>query len=150
MEPTEDVGVLLVHGIGDHKEGDTLTSFGEPLFDWLREWLLGKSSTADASVLSFQEARLRAIRTEAESPAYAVATIAIPAPNPPRERWIFCEAWWGDSVQPPVALKLLKWLLAAVRCAAAPTCCTTAQEHIARMRAGRRCRRLVPYPRWSS
>jgi hypothetical protein len=36
--PNANVGVLLVHGIGDHKEGETLTSFAEPLVDSLREW----------------------------------------------------------------------------------------------------------------
>jgi hypothetical protein len=29
-EPRGDVGVLPVHGIGDHKEGETLTGVGEP------------------------------------------------------------------------------------------------------------------------
>jgi hypothetical protein len=29
------LGVLLVHGIGEQPEGDTLLSFGEPLITWL-------------------------------------------------------------------------------------------------------------------
>jgi hypothetical protein len=110
-QPTGDVGVLLVHGIGDHKESDTLTGFGEPLLDWLREWLRGQGTAAQADVMSLQGVRLRATRTEAESPAYARVTITVPGPNPSSENWVFSEAWWADSIQPPVALKLLKWLL---------------------------------------
>src|SRR4029453_18911577 len=34
--PLADVGVLLVHGIGNHREGVTLRAFGQPLLDWLK------------------------------------------------------------------------------------------------------------------
>gem|GEM_PF-3891866 len=128
-----DVGVLLVHGIGDHQEGTTLTSFGEPIIDWIREWLWGDNrfeatnskvkhplntnsqasrAYGDAQVI---DARLRALRTEAESPASA--RVALTAGNAKRskgnvETWLFCEAWWGSSVLPPTSVKLLGWLWA--------------------------------------
>jgi hypothetical protein len=35
-------GVLLVHGIGEQPEGDTLLTFGEPLIRWLRRWVSRK------------------------------------------------------------------------------------------------------------
>lgn len=112
-QPHADIGVLLVHGIGDHKEGETLTSFGEPLLDWLREWLRDGPAPGGRPSVDVIDGRLRATRTEAESPAYALASIHAPAKDreePAVESWLFCEAWWGDSVQPPVALRLLKWL----------------------------------------
>ena len=33
------VGVLFVHGAGDHRIGATLIEFGEPLIAWLDGWL---------------------------------------------------------------------------------------------------------------
>jgi hypothetical protein len=117
--PCADIGVLLVHGIGDHQEGETLTSFGEPLVDWMREWLTGKRRTAkqgsaqEQSAIQIGEAQLRALRTEAESPAYAAATLTAPATAggaATQESWLLCEAWWGSSVQPPNSLRLLLWM----------------------------------------
>ena len=109
-----DVGVLLVHGIGDHKEGETLVSFGEPLFDWLREWLLGKGDVRSRGHVRVTEARLLATRTEPVSPAYAEVELSLTdeaRDAEPPERWLVTEAWWGDSVQPPRTLRLLGWLL---------------------------------------
>src|SRR5262249_55476522 len=113
--PKADIGVLLVHGIGDHKEGETLTSFGEPLVDSLREWLRGTADPESAENLALTEARLKAVRNEAESPAYAVMTIsaienASGLHKLSFESWLLCEAWWGESVQPPRPLRLLTWL----------------------------------------
>ena len=108
------IGVLLVHGIGDHKEGETLVDFGEPVMDWLRDWLRGSGERVARGSVQVTQARLRATRTEAVSPAYAEVLIeragdaATPAQS---ERWLVAEAWWGDSVQPPRTLRLLVWLL---------------------------------------
>ena len=98
-EPRCDVGVLLVHGIGDHKEGETLTGFGEPLLDWIRAWLRKGAKDADVNPVSLSGARLRAARNEAESPAYAEAVIRDRQER--EERWLLCEAWWGEAVRPP-------------------------------------------------
>jgi hypothetical protein len=131
--PQGDVGVLLVHGIGDHEEGTTITSLGEPLLDWLREWLWAGSgrrarhtqadSPQRATVpqgqigsrgdVIVEKARLHAVRTESESPAYALARITThgaAADNSRTESWLLCEAWWGASVLPPASLTLLRWL----------------------------------------
>ncbi len=132
--PRADIGVLLVHGIGDHTEGETLVSFGEPLIDWLREWLRGQGGAQARGSVKVVQARMRATRTEAVSPAYAQvevqlagapasaqagapadapvgAPVGAPADAPAPERWLVTEAWWGDSVQPPRTLRLLGWLL---------------------------------------
>jgi hypothetical protein len=57
-------------------------------------------------------ARLTAARTETESPAYAVVTIDGLQPDGDwgRESWLFSEAWWAGSVQPPPSLGLLRWM----------------------------------------
>lgn len=38
-----DAGVLLVHGIGAHRQGETLIRFTEPVLDFLQRWLRGAS-----------------------------------------------------------------------------------------------------------
>jgi len=124
-DPRAEIGVLLVHGIGEHEEGDTLLSFGEPLIDWLREWLEGPTdgipgkNAVPRGRVEVTSARMRALRNEAESPAYARVdvTARTPADDPSgsarerTERWLFAEAWWGDSVKVPAALPLLVWML---------------------------------------
>jgi hypothetical protein len=115
-----DVGVLLVHGIGDHQEGQTLTAFGEPLVDWLREWLRGRAGAqaggaevTGAHAGGAVEVAAARLRGEAGSPARARVWVSAHGPGPgavAREEWLFCEAWWGDSVQPPSAVRLLPWL----------------------------------------
>jgi hypothetical protein len=106
--PSADIGVLLVHGIGDHAEGETLTSFGQPLIDSLQDWL-GNSEPKENPRVT--EARLKAVRNEAESPAYSVMRVSGTEKGvTSTESWLFCEAWWGESVQPPRPLNLLIWL----------------------------------------
>jgi hypothetical protein len=39
-----DVGILLVHGIGEQNQGDTLLEIGQPLVTWMREWVRGVNS----------------------------------------------------------------------------------------------------------
>lgn len=111
-----DVGVLLVHGIGDHAEGDTLLAFGEPMIDWLRDWLRRQGGVFAAGDVTMVAARLRAARTEAVSPAYALADIEVGQrlDQRMRERWLFSEAWWGGSVQVPPTAQLIAWMLTRV------------------------------------
>ena len=112
-----DVGVLLVHGIGDHAEGETLLGFGEPLVDWLREWMSGPGANGQPrGKVTVDAARLRATRNEAESPAYARVNIQgqPEGTHVPQQDWLFAEAWWGGSVQVPDTSRLLVWMLSRV------------------------------------
>ena len=34
-----DIGILLVHGIGEQRLGQTLSDYGQPLQDWLHKWV---------------------------------------------------------------------------------------------------------------
>jgi hypothetical protein len=40
-----DLGILFIHGIGQHSRGDTLVRFGEPLLDCVRRWVDGTRPT---------------------------------------------------------------------------------------------------------
>ena len=112
-EPLADLGILLVHGIGDHQEGETLTAFGEPLLDWMRVWMRGDGRKERRGQLTVAEACLKADGT----PAYALAELTMNAtPDsastgvPTQERWLMCEGWWGGSVQAPHSRDLLAWM----------------------------------------
>jgi hypothetical protein len=111
-EPLARVGVLIVHGIGDHREGEALTSFGEPLVNWMQEWMFGAAPRRRGRVRS-TEARLQAAGNDKERPAYARLEFDVPGvdPNvPERDSWLLCEAHWGQIVQPPESFALMRWL----------------------------------------
>jgi hypothetical protein len=103
-----DVGVLLVHGIGDHTEGVTLRTFAQPMLDWAERWLCarGKSGAADDAKVTVKEARLGG----SSAPAYALVQVKSANEEAPGETWLFCEGWWGAVVQPPVSQQLLRWM----------------------------------------
>lgn len=37
--PKHEIGILFVHGIGEQKAGQTLVEFGEPICQWITQWL---------------------------------------------------------------------------------------------------------------
>jgi hypothetical protein len=116
-ESRADIGILLIHGIGDHQEGQTLTAFGEPLLNWMSRWMRGDGKKHQRGELTISEARLKA----EGSPAYALAQLNMPAGTAmsddashaapsAQERWLICEGWWGGSVQAPHSWNLLVWM----------------------------------------
>lgn len=110
LAPRADVGVLLVHGIGNHREGETLRAFGQPLLDWLRDWLQGEGGEKARGRVVVTEARFN----DAHAPAHALAEVTGPSMDAPakslQETWLFCEGWWGATVQPPASFQLLRWM----------------------------------------
>ncbi len=38
-----EIGVFLVHGIGEQRRGETLVNFGEPIAEWIQQWIDGLS-----------------------------------------------------------------------------------------------------------
>jgi hypothetical protein len=109
IEPPADIGVLLVHGIGNHREGVTLRAFGQPMLDWLKEWLRGRDDQSARGNVEVTQARFNDI----VAPAYALVEVTSAdgtSENKQTEKWLFCEGWWGATVQSPVSLKLLQWM----------------------------------------
>jgi pimeloyl-ACP methyl ester carboxylesterase len=109
LAPRADIGVLLVHGIGNHREGATLRAFGQPLLDWLKDWLQGKGGKDRRGRVVVTEARFH----DEQAPAYARAevTVSVDATKESgQESWLFCEGWWGAAVQSPASFQLLRWM----------------------------------------
>jgi hypothetical protein len=112
LTPRANIGVLLVHGIGNHREGETLRAFGQPVLDWLKDWLRGKGGDQTRGTVSVSEARF----SDPEAPAHALAEVKCRSASTEgetesaRESWLFCEGWWGAMVQPPASFQLLRWM----------------------------------------
>jgi len=110
LTPRADIGVLLVHGIGNHLQGATLRAFGQPLLDWLKDWMRGKGGQQTRGSVTVSEARF----IDPLAPAHALAEVRCVDSGVQgevrRESWLFCEGWWGATVQPPASFQLLRWM----------------------------------------
>ncbi len=106
--PRCDVGVLVVHGIGQQRAGDTLLAFGEPIVQALKEHCrLRGGGLDDVSVDRV------VLSGDADQPAHALVKVALErGPNASPQSWLLAESFWADSFQPPRYGALLSWLLA--------------------------------------
>ncbi len=95
-----DIGVLVVHGIGNQRPNSTLDEFNDSLVGSLRRWL-GPSAVVTAR----QPA-------DGDVPAHAHVTIADPDGEPMHA--LVAEGYWADTVRTPTPGTLLRWLLAVV------------------------------------
>jgi hypothetical protein len=109
------VGVLFVHGAGDHGVGATLIEFGEPLVAWLDGWL---SKGEEAATSAGDKARAGAAQIlvrEADPAAPAHAAVNLQAEGDgPAHLWLLAEARWDEAFTPPAFKQVLLWALSVV------------------------------------
>lgn len=99
-EPRADLGVLLVHGIGAQKKGETLVAFGEPLVGWLERWLVARRSDARVDC--------GPARLTGDEPAHV--EVQVPLPDTAVAcRWLLAECWWAEEIRPPRFADVLVW-----------------------------------------
>jgi fumarate reductase subunit D len=98
-----DLGVLLVHGIGNQTLGSTLTAFGTPLVEWLRA--RAKRTGAKA------ELGTTVLTATSDEPASSELTIS--SGNGQR-RWLLAESWWAQSFPTAQFRDVAKWSLLIV------------------------------------
>jgi len=98
-EPSYDLGVLVVHGIGDQRPGGTLREFGA-LVDCVERWL------PRGLTVGGLQAQV------GEAPAHMTIELADVGGTPLRV--LVAEGHWADTVRPPGTWTLLKWLAAVV------------------------------------
>jgi hypothetical protein len=96
-----DIGVLVVHGIGNQKPNATLGEFDDSLVGSLRRWLGPAAVAGDVQT------------ADGDTPAHAHVTIDDPDGGEPL-RALVAEGYWADTVHAPKPGTLLKWLLAVV------------------------------------
>ena len=98
-----DLGVLLVHGIGNQTLGSTLTGFGTPLVEWLR----ARARRAGAKA----ELGPTVLTARSEEPASSELTLSSGAH---RRRWLLAESWWAQSFPTAQFRDVAKWSLLIV------------------------------------
>ena len=115
-----DLGIVLVHGIGDQREGETLLAFGEPIVEYLRRTVTqARAHRLDWVQLS--DAVLLPSKRRDTQPAWARIDLRVPQRRTDAEgieytdlqnqRWLMTEAWWGEQVIAPAPLTLIGWLM---------------------------------------
>lgn len=132
FESEHRLGILFVHGIGEQREGDTLVAFGEPLIEWIREWIAGHGrlhfrepmqqkfrdllarSGVPSDGVEVVDAELFPSRRQSTDPPHLIAEVRIKNAQrderQQRQRWLLAECWWGEQVQTPPVFALLGWL----------------------------------------
>jgi hypothetical protein len=110
-----DLGILLVHGIGEQSRGDTLTSQGDPVVKWLRG-LVSKGGKIEDAKVDVLESVVRHASTDAIPGAHAVIRITPGAedsanPDADRAHWVVAEAWWAEAFRQATFSELLGWAI---------------------------------------
>jgi hypothetical protein len=100
------LGILLVHGIGTQRRGDTLIRIGNAIHAWLRDWL----HHADVEIA---DAKLAPEKSEGDAPAHAriffgqddqISSLT----------WHLAESHWADTFPAPSYLEFVRWVLGVV------------------------------------
>ena len=116
IDSTPAVGVLFVHGAGDHGVGATLTEFGEPLVAWLDGWLSGGRSASEMQSTDLVQpggAQLLVREADRAAPAHVAVQIRSRGEGQPH-RWLFAESRWDQAFTPPRFQEVLTWALTVV------------------------------------
>jgi hypothetical protein len=108
------LGVLFVHGAGDHGIGVTLVEFGEPLVAWLDGWLRhGDTSQSIATDRALTGATQIIVR-EGDTHAPAHSLITLRPQGQSEHRWLLAEARWDEAFTPPGFQQVLLWSIGVV------------------------------------
>lgn len=112
MRQLHQLGILFVHGVGEQRRGQVLTSFGDPLIRTLEAWVEGRA-----------RGKIRAVKgvlSPAPSgfePLHAVVSVDYCIEKHDNEEarptalWLLTESWWAGDFQHPPFAKLAGWLL---------------------------------------
>lgn len=117
--PPERLGILFIHGMGEHRRGDTLRRFGEPIYAWLDSW---RASSDQRPTLFTDDTSLRLPRLDdPDAPPHTRIMITWPdldgsagpdAPPVRTQTWFAAEAWWADEFNPPAFSEVASWSMA--------------------------------------
>jgi hypothetical protein len=104
--PLYDLGILLVHGIGQTGVGETLLRFGEPLRKCIEDVGAPAPLLKDASVRATISAAH--LNPEAAKGA-ACAELLISGAAATDSRWLLAEAWWAKKFPTPTVSEIVAW-----------------------------------------
>jgi hypothetical protein len=110
--PTPCVGILFVHGAGEHGKGKTLLEFGEPIAHWLEEWLTSGAGEGTFSQVDVTAAEL--IPRDGDPQGPANVTLRFTGADGRKHRWLLAESWWDASFPTPGFSQVVRWALTIV------------------------------------
>jgi hypothetical protein len=108
------LGVLVVHGIGNHRQGETLNEFVTPVLKWIDAWLAPDIPVKlQQGYVRFVRGSLRPPDLPLGTPAHALAEIYRQAPDgrSKTDTWLFAESWWSPQTLTPKVSSFLLWLI---------------------------------------
>jgi len=103
-----NLGILLVHGIGEQMRGDTLTEEGDYIFRWLRRRVESPGGAGGAQV-DVLDVALRQVSSDDIPTAHAVVRITPPTGTGAPAHWIVAESSWADVFRPATYVELAGW-----------------------------------------
>ncbi len=98
----DDIGVLLVHGIGSSKQGDTLAKWAKAILDCFR------GIDDDAKIIGLES------ELKANSDQAFIRSKILPNNNLRPFCLRISEAWWAEAFTPPAFNKILGWSFLAI------------------------------------
>ena len=101
--PEFQLGVLLVHGIGTQRSGDTLVRWGDVLLKTI------ELATKDKVIATIERAG------PSDGPGKGRFEAAVQFRTDDRaERWLLSEGWWADAFPAPSYRELVSWSVRAL------------------------------------
>ena len=110
---THTLGVLLVHGIGSQRRGDTLAEWGGAIYRWLQAAAeRGPRKKGDVAV---ELGATSLAASDAELGVPATATIRLrQSSSSPETSWLLAESWWTESFPACTYSEFVRWALLVV------------------------------------
>ena len=103
-----DLGILLVHGIGEQQRGDTLTEAGDLILAWLGRFAeaIGSAGAVDLNLMNVVA---RQASGDPIAGAHAMVRITPPIEGGAAANWIIGESFWADVFRPATYHELAGW-----------------------------------------
>ena len=100
------VGVVVIHGIGTQKPGETLLSWAHSLLRVVNAW-----AGATPGVPHSNDHALTADIDLSGGTRPWVAIDVPPTPDHAKQTWLLTEVWWAARVTPPSLAEMFNWLI---------------------------------------
>lgn len=101
--PQHEVGLLFVHGIGQHRKGSHLEEAASAVVSYLEHPTEPESRPHKIQVSN--------TRLGGDLPASTEIHFSIGASDAGQQSWLVAESWWSDAFSPPSATWTLGWLV---------------------------------------
>jgi len=108
-----DLGVLLVHGMGEQKRRATLDTDGGEILEWLRKRVETAGADGAGMVEILDEVQRGVAAGDGDLPAHVIVRITPPPGAGAPAYWLIAEGWWAESFPPADYEEFAPWARAA-------------------------------------